>query len=148
MLYKSEDDGETWSDPINVQMDGPDGLPGVLNYMTDEQWDELFVDPDPLREEVPFTSGFDCDLVIDANGNPHIAVAVGVGDLTASYYITTTAYPYLALMDITSPDGGDTWTAVEIGRRKTSVVHLVILQKTTAYAQLQTGPEQKCFSHG
>ena len=116
VLYKSEDDGETWSDPINVQMDGPDGLPGVLNYMTDEQWDELFVDPDPLREEVPFTTSFDCDLVIDANGNPHIAVAVGVGDLTAEAYTIGSGHPYFCLMDIYTPDGGDTWAAIELGR--------------------------------
>ncbi len=116
VLYKSEDDGETWSDPINVQMDGPDGLPGVLNYMTDAQWDSLFVDPDPLREEVPFTSGFDCDLVIDANGNPHIAVAVGIGDLTGEAYTIGSGHPYFCLMDIYTADGGDTWAAIELGR--------------------------------
>lgn len=116
ILYKSEDDGLTWSDPINVQMDGPDGIPSVLNYITDVQWDTLWAEPIPERDEIPFTSGFDCDLVIDANGNPHVAVAVGVGNTAADSYSIITAYPYMALMDIYSPDGGETWEAVEIGR--------------------------------
>ncbi len=114
ILYKSEDGGETWSDPINVQLDGPDGIPGILNFITDEQWDTLWEDPETPRDEVAYTVGFDCDLTVDANGNPHIATAVGVAG--SNPYSIITAYPYLGLMDIYSPDGGETWEAVEIGR--------------------------------
>ena len=37
VFLKSEDAGETWSDPIAVRLDGPDGIPAVLNYLTDAQ---------------------------------------------------------------------------------------------------------------
>ncbi len=114
ILYKSVDDGLTWSEPMNIQLDGPNGIEGVKTYLTAVQWDSLFADPDPQRDEVPFTMAFDCDLVVDIEGNPHIAVGIGVAGNEP--YSIITEYPYFALMDIHSTDRGETWEAVEIGR--------------------------------
>lgn len=114
MLWKTEDAGETWSEVINVQLDGPDGIEGVLNYMSDAEIDSLFVDPDPARDEIPFTTAFDCDLVVDANGNPHIAVGIGVQG--SDDYSILSGHPWYAIFDIWSPDGGETWQGVELGR--------------------------------
>ena len=114
MVFKTEDGGETWSDVINIQLDGPDGISGILDYMTDAQIDSLFTDPNPARDEIAYTTAFDCDFVVDANGNPHIAV--GVAPLGSDDYSIISGNPYYAIFDIWSPDGGDTWQAVEVGR--------------------------------
>ncbi len=113
VFIKTTDGGETWEDPISVRLDGPDGLEGVLNYLTDEQLAELF-DPVPAREEIPYTTAFDCDIVVDKWGNPHMSVLVGVGGST-EYSIVD--YPYSrGAFDINSVDGGTTWRAELCGK--------------------------------
>jgi hypothetical protein len=114
VLIKTEDGGQTWSDPITVRLDGPDGLYGVKNYLTDAQIAEIFVDPIPTRDEIPYTTAFDCDVTVDKNGNPHVAVVVGIGSAT-EYAIVD--YPYSrAAFDIFSVDGGTTWEAFSCGQ--------------------------------
>jgi hypothetical protein len=103
----------SWEEPISVRLDGPDGLEGVLNYLTDEQLAELF-DPVPARDEVPYTTAFDCDVVVDKWGNPHMGVIVGVGGST-EYSIVD--FPYSrGAFDISSIDGGTTWRADLCGK--------------------------------
>jgi len=114
VFIKTEDAGETWGDPISVRLDGPDGLDAVLNYLTDEQIAELFVDPIPARDEIPYTTAFDCDVVVDKWGNPHMGVVVGVGGST-EYSIVD--FPYSrGAFDISSIDGGTTWVANLCGK--------------------------------
>ncbi len=113
-LYKTEDGGQSWSDAINIQLDGPDGLEGILNYLTDAQIDSLFTDPNPERDEIAYTTAFDCDLTVDANGNPHIAV--GISAAGSDEYSIISANPYYAIFDIYSTDGGESWKALELGR--------------------------------
>jgi hypothetical protein len=89
-------------------------LYGVLNYLTDEQIAELFVEPIPARDEIAYTTAFDCDIVVDAYGNPHCAVIVGVGGST-EYSIVD--FPYSrGAFDIFSVDGGTTWEAFCCGK--------------------------------
>jgi len=114
ILWKTTDAGATWSDPISVTLGGPDGIGGVLNYLTDAQIAELFLPPLPSRDEIPFTTAFDFDLSVDGFGNPHIAVVVGVTGADA--YSISSAYPFTSAMDITSLDGGNSWIAYDCGR--------------------------------
>lgn len=78
ILFKTTDGGANWDGPYNVQLGGPHGLPAVLNYLTDALIERLFVPPLPDRTEIPFTTGFDMDVAVDINGNPHISFVVGV----------------------------------------------------------------------
>ena len=51
ILFKTENGGEDWDGPYTVQLGGPDGLPAVLNYLSDDKL-ELMFDPVPVREEI------------------------------------------------------------------------------------------------
>jgi hypothetical protein len=114
VFIKTTDGGETWGDPIAVQLDGPDGLTGVLNYLTDQQIADLYEPPAPARDEIPYTTAFDCDLAVDKWGNPHLAVVVGVG--ASSEYSIISASEYFAAFDIFTTDGGMTWDGYMCGK--------------------------------
>ena len=123
IMWKTEDGGENWSDPITVALAGDDGIGGVQSYLLDEELAELFEPPIPDRDEIEFTTAFDCDLHVDMYGNPHIAVVVGVTGSDA-YSIATgrsavTDYNFTCAVDITTYDGGDNWVAHELARLKT-----------------------------
>jgi len=113
VFFKSTDAGETWSDPIAVRLDGPDGIPAILNYLTDDQIGQIFLPPLPARDEIQYTTAFDCDLAVDTWGNPHLAVVVGAGG--SSEYSIVTAAECFAAFDIFSTDGGTTWDAYKCG---------------------------------
>jgi hypothetical protein len=113
VFIKTTDGGLTWDDPIAVRLDGPDGLPGVLNYLTDQQITDLYVPPVPARDEIPYTTAFDCDMAVDIYGNPHMAVMIGVG-ASSEYSIISAAY-YFAAFDIYSYDGGTSWGGYNCG---------------------------------
>lgn len=114
VLFKSTDAGLTWSDPINVQLDGPDGISGIVNeLLTDEMIAALFNPPLPQRDEIGYTTAFDCDIVVDKYGNPHIGVMVGVTG--NDDYTILTGDSMFAAYDIYSIDGGQTWFAQKMG---------------------------------
>jgi hypothetical protein len=116
VIIKTTDAGQTWGDPTPIRLDGPDGLYGVLNYLTDQQITDLYVPPVPARDEIPYTTAFDCDIAVDAYGNPHIAVVVGVGASTE--YSIISASEYFAAFDLFSINGGETWEAYMCGKAK------------------------------
>ena len=122
VLYRTEDGGETWTDPIPVALAGEDGIDAILNYLTDTEIEELFVPPVPDRDEIPFTTAFDFDITVDAWGNPHIAVVVGVtgGD---PYSILTgvspsSGYAFTSVFMLSSVDKGEegSWFGYQLGR--------------------------------
>jgi len=120
IIYKTTDGGQTWSNQMEVALAGTDGIAGVQNFLSDAEIAELYAAPVPARDEIPFTTAFDFDLSVDAWGNPHIAVIVGVTGSDA-YSIVSTAsstsgHLFCSAMDITSPDGGSTWMAYNCGR--------------------------------
>jgi len=113
ILIKSVDGGATWGDPMAVQLDGPDGIDFIVNeFLSDYRIQELYGQM-VSREEIPYTTAFDCDLVVDKWGNPHIGVVVGVSAGDYSIAIGDSAY---AVFDIYSTDDGATWNAVRMGQ--------------------------------
>ena len=113
IVFKTTDAGETWEDPVGVEIGGPDGIDAIVyDWLTDQQLLDFFGEPVPARDEVLYTTDWDCDLVVDMYGNPHIGVVIGIGGGAWNIY-----YPadYIAVFDVTSPDGGQTWTAYMCG---------------------------------
>lgn len=114
IILKTTDGGATWSDPTGIQLGGPTGLAGIVNdLLTDEQIAQLYEAPLPGRDEIPYTTGFDHNIAVDANGNLHIAIVVGVVG-TDAYSIVSEAYLFAAY-DIYTTDGGTTWHAIKLG---------------------------------
>jgi hypothetical protein len=64
IVLKSTDGGDTWSAPINV------GLSSL-------------VDPQLLNDGSSYTTGFEGDIAVDANGDMHFTCAVGPSSTTA-----------------------------------------------------------------
>lgn len=118
ILYNSTDGGQTWSDPIAVQLDGPDGLSAIVNdFLSDYRITQIFDPPYPPRDEIGYTTAFDCDLVVDKWGNPHVLVTVGVtGSDDWSIALGDSLY---ACCDIFTSDFGNTWCAVILGKQWT-----------------------------
>jgi len=123
ILFKTEDGGDTWSDPIAVAIAGEDGIGGVQWFLSDEELAELFEPPIPDREEIEFTTAFDFDLSVDAWGNPHIAVICGVTGADPYSIITArseiTGYQFTAAFLLSSTDGAETFIGYNLGRQKT-----------------------------
>jgi hypothetical protein len=114
VIFKTTDGGETWSDGVGIQLGGPTGLAGIVNeLLSDEQIAQLFNPPLPARTEIPYTTAFDHDVIVDANGNLHIAVVIGVVG-SNDYSIVSGEYLFAAY-DIYTTDGGSTWHAVKLG---------------------------------
>lgn len=86
VLFKTTDGGNTWSDPIEVQLGGEYGIAAIQNYITDEIL-EAFFDPEPVpsRDEIPYWMGYEVDFAVDAWGNPHILGAVTIADADGIY---------------------------------------------------------------
>ncbi len=113
IFLKTTDGGATWSDPIEVQLGGADGLEAVKNFITDEVLLEFYGEPVPDRNDIPYYIGYNHDLSVDAWGNPHIIGAVILANLDEAGI-----YPYEDLManfHIWSPDGGLTWKSFNLG---------------------------------
>jgi hypothetical protein len=113
ILCKSTDAGLTWSAPINVVLDGPGGIPGITQHLlSDYNITQLFNPPYPNRDEISYTTAFDCRLSVDMWGNPHVGVIIGV--CAGGYSIATSDSSY-AVYDIYSYDGGTTWAGQLMG---------------------------------
>ncbi len=118
IYWKTTDGGETWSDAGFVQLDGPNGLPQIVyNHLTDEQIANLFGSPIPARDEISYTTAFDCDIAVDALDNLHIAVVIG--PTGSDPYSIITAEGYLGAVDIFTKNGGESWEKEEMGRPRT-----------------------------
>jgi len=115
VLLKTTDGGGSWSEPIEVQFGGEDGIESLKNYFSDtaiagtDGYDEGFD-----RNEVWYNMGFSIDLAVDGQGNPYITGLITVA--TADGW-----YPYEGLMaqwNLYSPDGGTTWEADALWNNK------------------------------
>ncbi len=117
VLLKTSDGGNTWSEPIRVKLWGPDGLPGLVNFLSDSLISAFYNPPVPPRDSIPYTTAWEHDLAVDINGNPHICVAVGISG--GAWNIYTPRGGYLSTYDIYSNDGGTTWDARWLDSLKT-----------------------------
>ena len=114
IIMKTTDGGDSWTDPQGIQLGGPNGLSGIVNeLLSDEQIAELYEEPLPARDEIPYTTAFDHNISVDANGNLHIGVVVGVVG-SDDYSIVSASYLFAAY-DIYTTDGGTTWHAIKLG---------------------------------
>lgn len=120
ILYKTTDGGDYWDGPYNVQLGGLDGLPAVLNYLSDELIELLFEPPLPAREDIPFSTAFDFGLTVDYAGNPHMIFDVGVGSQEWSLYTepagtTIGCEGMVAMIHVFSLNGGEDWMGDTLG---------------------------------
>jgi hypothetical protein len=113
ILFKTTDGGETWSDPIEVQLGGTDGLAAVQEYIADSML-VAYYDPDPVppRDEIAYWMGYECDLSVDAWGNPHIVGVVAIADLVGG--TIATAEGFIAMFHVWSDDQAETWNAFNL----------------------------------
>ena len=115
ILFKTTNGGADWDGPYAVQLCGPDGLPAVLNYLTDEFLEYIYEPPIPDRDELLFSTTFDMDLAVDINGNPHLLFPVALGSGEWSIYTQWEGLPgtggSVAMIHAASYDGMNTWFA-------------------------------------
>jgi len=118
IYWKTVDGGENWDGPFFIQLDGPNGIGGIVyHHLTDELIDGLFEPPVPAREEISYTTAFDMNCIVDNNGNLHMAVIIA--PTGSDPFSIITAKGYTAAVDIFTTDGGTTWFAEEMGRTST-----------------------------
>ncbi|MCX6271387.1 MAG: T9SS type A sorting domain-containing protein [Bacteroidetes bacterium] len=134
ILYKTTNGGDSWDGPIPVKLWGPGGIAVIKNYVTDSMLNLFFTPPIPVRDSITYTTAWEHDLAVDANGNPHIAVVVGIGGGKWDIY---TPRDYIAMFDIFSPDGGNTWNARYLDSLKEFTVDLPGTSVITDYNRPQ-----------
>lgn len=113
VLLKTTDGGNTWSDPIEVQLGGADGLEPIQQYITDEMLTAFF-DPEPVppRDEIDYYMGYECDLAVDAWGNPHISGTVCIANNAEGLIYTSEGL--ISMFHIWSDDQGATFQAFNL----------------------------------
>jgi len=116
VLWKSLDFGNTWSNPIAVTLDGPNGIPCILNFISDYRLNILFNNNPPPRDQISYSTAFDCDLVVDHCGGPRIAVGVHMTGNTG--FSVSAADSAFGIFDVYSIDKGTTWCARWLGGPK------------------------------
>lgn len=123
ILWKTTDAGQTWEGPISVAIAGEDGIDEVKDFLSDEELEELY-GYIPDRDSIEFTTAYNFDLHVDAFGNPHIAVVMGITGEEPYSIVTdmseTSGYIFAAPFDITIESyPTEQWFAYELGRLKT-----------------------------
>lgn len=99
IVYKTTDGGATWQSPMNVSLYGAAPL--------------LPLDSGATK----FTAGFELDMVVDKDGNPHIMMPISPALKTA--FSITGAGGYFGLFDVYSTNGGSNWMAKLIATPQT-----------------------------
>jgi hypothetical protein len=114
VIWKTTDGGENWEGPTSVQLDGPNGLGGIVYHLIDDETYVAFFEDTP-RDELGYTTGFDMDIAVDHNGDLHMAVVIGPTFETTDYSITSNTGLF-GVMDIYTTDGGTSWYAEIMGK--------------------------------
>ncbi len=118
IYLKSTDGGVTWTNPMQIQLDGPNGISGIKDHFSDYFIENFFVGPPfPTRDEIPYTTAFDHSISVDVWGNLHIGVVIGYAPGGAS--ISTGVDSLLNVYDIYTVNDGASWQAVFMGTLKT-----------------------------
>ncbi len=118
IYWKTDDAGESWDGPHYLQLDGPNGFPSIVNeVMTDEQIEYRYPAVDPQRDEIPYSTGPNCDIAVDANNNLHIGVSIIPSDPNADYYVLA-GYDMFSTFDIFTTNQGGNWHAEKLSDLK------------------------------
>ncbi len=118
VIYKTTNGGQTWTGPTPIILGGPDGFESVKYYLTEEQWNNLWVNPELVhRDSVGYTTAFDHGMVVDKNGDLHISVTIGVAG-SESYSIIASG-GYIATFHIYSVNQGACFAAQYVTHNKT-----------------------------
>ena len=111
VLLKTTDGGESWSDPINVQFGGVNGIESIKYYWSDEILESIDIyGPGFNRDEVYYNMGFQCDIAVDGQGNPHLNGLITIASPDGWYPGEGT----MAEWHLYSTDGGTTWNATAL----------------------------------
>lgn len=114
IFFRSIDAGQTWGAPIAVTIDGPNGLPAVLNFISDYRLELTFGQGQvPPRDQIAYSTAFDCDLVVDFCSVPHLGVGIHLAGNAA--FTVATGDSLFAIFDISSYDRGISWCARAVG---------------------------------
>ncbi|MBN2730745.1 MAG: T9SS type A sorting domain-containing protein [Bacteroidales bacterium] len=115
IFMKSTDGGATWSSAVEIDLRN---IPYVgdstsLSKELQSLWTDTF--GAPLSTGRP-TCAYECDLTVDANGNPHMFLTVGSASISSNPLPNYSIYAALTKLaiDISSDDGGTTWKATKI----------------------------------
>ena len=124
IFMKTTDGGETWGDPVAISISGADGLGGIVYHqLSDEIIAEIYEAPVPDREDISYTTAFDCDIAVDKDNNLHIAVIIGLTSSGTAYSISSFEDPAINIQvmfatDIFTDDGGTTFYAEKMGGQR------------------------------
>ena len=123
IFFHSTDDGATWSNPIPVTLDGPNGIPAIKNYISDARLATVYAGTPPPRDEIAYTTCFDGDVTVDKWGNPHMVVGIafpggGFSVVSPDGANSPKFDSTMAIFDIFSTDLGTTWCGRMIGITK------------------------------
>lgn len=97
VVYKTTNGGTTWTGPMDVPLNGVDGL--------------------LTNSGLPYTTGFQMDCVVDTMKNLHVVIAIG--ELGSQGFSITTAYGHWGIFDVWTPDGGTNWNACLLRKPET-----------------------------
>ena len=118
IFFYSRDGGQTWSDPIAVQLDGPNGISAVRNFIPQRLLDSLWHGYPPPRDQIAYSTAFDCDLVVDYRGAPHIGVGIHLAGNNAYSLIAIDSTFAIFHIYSNSYDNGDNWCGRGVGSPK------------------------------
>ncbi|MEI6575602.1 MAG: T9SS type A sorting domain-containing protein [Bacteroidota bacterium] len=108
ILYKTTNGGTSWTGPITVDLYGPNGIPQIMNCLSDSIIEaSLFDKKTSILQDLHYTVFGHHDLVVDMNGNPHLAAVVTLSSGNHHQFYPRT----FTLFEIYSEDGGSTWKA-------------------------------------
>ncbi len=122
VFFHSADGGNTWGAPIAVTLDGTAGFDAVKNYISDSRLAQIYTTVPP-RDQIAYTTVWDCDLTVDVWRNPHLLVGITLNLGSGfSVYVpdgtNTNLDSTYAMFDIYSTDRGGTWCARVVGFNK------------------------------
>jgi hypothetical protein len=89
VIYKTTDGGNSWTGPINIDL-------------------KPLVDPILKNPAGKYTTAFELDVIVDANGNPHIVTSVHAA---ATPWTVSTVSGQWGMFEIYSENAGTSWKA-------------------------------------
>jgi len=118
IYWKTNDAGETWDGPHVVQLDGLNGVSSIVeNQLTDLQISDLFGDNPPQRDEISYTTAFDCEIAVDKDDRLHIAVVIG--PTGSDPYSIITASDFIKAYDLFLYNENEPFCGVQMGSLRT-----------------------------